>query len=208
MENDKVEAGTKQEPLSIDKLTEAEILTTETESTEEEPSFSWRREILSFGREFLIALVFSILITQFVFIIPLVPTGSMIPTINIDERILVDKLTQRFMPVKRGDIVVFPCPDTPEELYVKRVVGMPGDKVEIYSETVFINDEPLDEPYLVVETYGNYGPYYVPQGHIFVMGDNRNNSQDSRSWSDSFVTRDMILGKLYVEIYPNQRFLG
>ncbi|MCL2548156.1 MAG: signal peptidase I [Symbiobacteriaceae bacterium] len=173
------------------------------ENQEKSPGFSWRREILSFGREFIIALIISILVTQFVFIIPLVPTGSMIPTISVNERILVDKLTRRFSPIKRCDIVVFPCPDTPEELYVKRAIGMPGDKVEIYNDTVFINDIALEEPYLTVKTHGTFGPYYVPEGHIFVLGDNRNLSRDSRLWTTTpYVALTAVQGRGVAVMWP------
>ncbi|MCL2497581.1 MAG: signal peptidase I [Symbiobacteriaceae bacterium] len=161
------------------------------------------REALLFVREFIIALVISLLVTRFIFIIPLVPTGSMIPTINIDERILVDKFTRRFTPIKRGEIVVFPCPDTPEELYVKRVIGLPGETVEIKETKVFINGELLDEPYLAVDTLGRYGPYHVPEGHIFVMGDNRNYSKDSRAWvTTNYVNLNDISGRGIAVLWP------
>ena len=170
---------------------------------EPEEKRNWRREAVMFIREFAMALIISLLLTRYVFIIPLVPTGSMIPTINIDERILVDKITRFFSPLKHGDIVVFPCPDSPEELYVKRIVAMAGDTLEIYGGEVYLNGVPLDEPFIAAPTEGIYGPYLVPEGHIFVMGDNRNHSRDSRKWvTTNYVEVSAVQGRGVVVLWP------
>ena len=175
----------------------------DTEEQQNEEKRNWRSEVMVFLREFAIALALSLLLTRFVFIIPLVPTGSMIPTINIDERIFVDKITRHFSPVKHGDIVVFPSPDTPEELYVKRVIAMAGDVLEIYDGGVYLNGELLDEPFIADVTQGRYGPYHVPEGHIFVMGDNRNHSRDSRKWvTTNYVPLSAVQGRGVAVLWP------
>lgn len=162
-----------------------------------------KRELVSFGKEFLFALVVAMLITRFIFIIPTVPTGSMIPTIKIDERVLVDKISVHFQAIERGEIVVFPYPDNPDELFIKRVIGLPGETVEVYGEKVYINGQALDEPYLSVRTLGTDGPFEVPEGHIFVMGDNRNESNDSRRWrSTHYVALSDVQGRGIAVLWP------
>ena len=162
-------------------------------------------EIVSFGKEFVVALVVSIIITQFVFTIPLVPSGSMLPTIGINERILVEKLTKWYRAPQRGDIVVFPYPDDPSELYVKRVIGLPGERVEIYSGSVWINGVALEEPYLIEATYGVWDIYDVPEDSVFVMGDNRQSSNDSRRWkTTNYVKIKDIQGRGIAVLWPFQ----
>ena len=92
-----------------------------------------------------------------------------------------------FEDPKRGDIVVFEYPDDPSELFIKRIIGEPGDKVEIIDGKVYINDsrEPLKEDYLKEPMEGSFGPYTVPEDCYFMMGDNRNDSLDSRFWNDN-----------------------
>ena len=101
---------------------------------------------------------------------------------------------------KRGDVIVFKYPNSPEVAYVKRLIGMPGDKVEMKGRTIYINDQPLDEPYTRYyepeSLYAHFGPKQIPAGEYFAMGDNRDNSQDSRYWGN--VPRDYILGKALV----------
>ena len=162
-------------------------------------------EIVSFGKEFVVALVVSIIITQFVFTIPLVPSGSMLPTIGINERILVEKVSKWYRAPQRGDIVVFPYPDDPSELYVKRVIGLPGERVEIYSGNVWINGVALEEPYLVESTYGVWDTYDVPEDSIFALGDNRQSSNDGRRWrTTNYVKIKDIQGRGIAVLWPIQ----
>lgn len=117
-----------------------------------------------------------------------IPTGSMLSTIQINDRLLIDKLAYRFSEPQRGDIVVFNPPKTLQEqkfydAFIKRVIGLPGDTVEVKNNQVFINGTALEESYL---DPGNqpkyeYGPVVVPQGAYWVLGDNRNNSHDSHA---------------------------
>lgn len=162
-----------------------------------------RQEIWEWVKSLAIAVVIALLLKQYVLFLPKVPTGSMVPTIGLDERILVDKLTYRFAPIQRGEIVVFPQPDNTDELYVKRVIGLGGETVDIHDGQVFINGNPLDEPYLHVVTQGRFGPYQVPEGQLFLMGDNRNNSRDSRYWIKThYIRMQDVQGRARAIIWP------
>jgi signal peptidase I len=140
-----------------------------------------------------------------------IPTGSMESNLLIGDHLLVNKfvygLHSKFLKVllpykepKRGDVIVFKYPNSPEVAYVKRLIGTPGDKVEMKGRTVYINDQPLKESYTQYIDPGSvqdsFGPVYVPPTQYFAMGDNRDNSADGRVWG--FVPRDYILGKALV----------
>ena len=111
---------------------------------------------------------------------------------------------------ERGDIIIFKFPDDESEKYVKRVIGLPGEKIRITDGKVYINDsaEPLQEDYLKEEWIRATGPYEfeIPEGSYFVMGDNRNNSYDSRYWQHTFVTKDEIIGEALFIYYPFSHF--
>lgn len=162
-----------------------------------------------------------------------IPTGSMEPTLLVGDFLLVNKMVysrpvyplEKFMlprrEIRREDIVVFKFPQDLSRDFVKRVIALEGEKIEIRDKQVFINDEPLSEPYKVHndrnifnrENYyhyddlirDNFGPVIVPKGHLFVMGDNRDNSLDSRYWS--FLPAEYVKGKPWV-IYFSRRSLG
>jgi len=137
-----------------------------------------------------------------------IPTGSMESNLLIGDHLLVNKfvygihngLLGKLLPyrdLKRGDVIVFKYPLSPEVAYVKRLIGLPGERVEMVGRTVYINDEPLEEHYTqyidASSIHERYGPFIVPEGHYFAMGDNRDNSQDSRFWGS--VPRDHIIGR-------------
>jgi signal peptidase I len=140
-----------------------------------------------------------------------IPTGSMESNLLIGDHLLVNKFVYGmhsgflgkllpFKDLKRGDVVVFKYPNSPEVAYVKRLIGEPGDKVEMVGRTVYVNGKALQENYTQYidpgSIYEHYGPYYVPRDAYFMMGDNRDNSQDSRFWG--FVPRDHLLGKALI----------
>jgi signal peptidase I len=140
-----------------------------------------------------------------------IPTGSMESNLLIGDHLLVNKFIYglgsgfpaKILPhrePRRGDVIVFKYPNSPEVAYVKRLMGMPGDSIEMKGRTLYINGQALQESYTQyidpASVNQNYGPYDVPQGHYFAMGDNRDNSMDSRWWG--FVPRDYILGKALV----------
>lgn len=150
-----------------------------------------------------LAVVAARAINKYVIIKAEVPTGSMENTIEVDDCILGFQLAYLFNEPERGDIVIFPYPDNPEIIYVKRVIGLPGETVEIEDGTVYIDGEALDEPYLKEEMEGEYGPYEVPEDSYFMLGDNRNSSQDSRRWSNTYLSRDDIMAKVMLRYSPS-----
>jgi signal peptidase I len=124
---------------------------------------------------------------------------SMKPTLEPGEFLLVNKLAYKVGEMKRGDIVIFHF--SPQEDYIKRLIGLPGDKVEIQDDKVTVNGRELDEPYIASPPHYN-GSWEVPAGSIFVLGDNRNQSSDSHSWG--FVTLDKLIGKALAIYWPIQ----
>ncbi len=165
-----------------------------------------RKDILSLTVVVLSAFIAAMLLRFFLFEPMKVPTGSMTPTIKINEWFYVNKISFEFNPIKRKDIIVFWLPDNPSERYVKRVIGLEGEEILIKNCTVYINGEPLDEPYISEPMSEiEYGPYKVPKNHYFVLGDNRNDSLDSRFWNNKFVPKDQVIGKASLRIWPLNR---
>lgn len=165
----------------------------------------------SLGRELLEDVVLVIVVLAVVFILKnyvlinaVIPSGSMENTIMTGDRVFGNRLAYRFGEPERGDIVIFKYPDNEEELYIKRVIGLPGDKVEIRDGLVYLNDsaKPLEEPYLKETPVGDYGPYQVPEDGYFMLGDNRNWSKDSRFWENTYVIREEVLAKAVFRYYP------
>ena len=161
-----------------------------------------KSEVLSWVKTFAIAIAIAIAVNAFIIVNAKVPTGSMERTIMTNDRIVASRLSYKFSAPERGDIVVFRFPDDRHVLYVKRIIGLPGDTVEMTNGTVYINGVKLEEPYLKEEAYGSYGPYTVPEDKYFMMGDNRNLSWDSRFWENIFVPENDILGKGIFRYYP------
>ena len=128
---------------------------------------------------------------------------SMEPTLYGHQRLIIEKISYRFHNPQRGDIVVIRVPGF-DELLIKRIIGLPGETLKIKDGIVYIDGEPLDEPYINGPARGNYGPITVPQGYIFVMGDNRNNSNDSRSFGP--VAIDNIVGHAWMRYWPLPEF--
>ncbi|MEX0869269.1 MAG: signal peptidase I [Nitriliruptoraceae bacterium] len=185
----------------------------------------------SFVRELpvliVIALVLAFVLRTFVVQVFYIPSSSMEPTLQINDRMVVEKVTYRFRAPQRGEIVVFagdgfaPVSDDAGSLdrivrgvgqfigivplsardYVKRIIGLPGDEVHIVAGEVRVNDVAIDEPYVVYEDHDDFGPVVVPDGHLFVLGDNRPNSSDSRR-SLGFVERADVVGRAAIVIWP------
>lgn len=124
---------------------------------------------------------------------------SMLPSLRPGEFIVVNRLAYKFDDPARGDVIVFRFPRDPEQEFIKRVIGLPGDRVRISRGTVFINDIALAEDYINAPA-GYQGEWVVPEGGIFVMGDNRNNSSDSRDWGS--VPFEDIIGKAVFVYWP------
>ena len=125
--------------------------------------------------------------------------ASMEPTLVSGEYVIVDRISYRLGSPHRGDIIVFHFPRDPKEEYIKRVIGLPGDEVEVKNNAVYVNGQLLDETYLKVTT--NYtGTWRIPTGQLFVLGDNRNNSSDSHDWGT--VPMDYVVGKAILVYWP------
>ncbi|AEV69634.1 signal peptidase I [Acetivibrio clariflavus] len=168
-----------------------------------------KKEIISWIKYILSALIISFLLTKFVILNAYIPTGSMEDTIMPGDRVFASRIHYFFTEPKRGDIIVFKYPDDESINYVKRVIGLPGEKVEIRNGEVYINDVKLDEPYIKEEmSKEDLGPYQVPEDSYFVMGDNRNNSNDSRRWlTTNYVHKSKILGKVAFQYFPKFKWL-
>lgn len=150
----------------------------------------------------LLAIVISLALRIFVFEIVLVDGDSMLPTLNSNQRVVVEKVSRYFDLPRRGEIVITRYPSLPG-YYVKRLIGYPGDTVEIKDNTVILNGTPLQEPYIDPnQTYSDMAQTTVPDGFIFVMGDNRMKSLDSRSPSVGPVPVDDLLGEGLLVIWP------
>ena len=159
------------------------------------------KEIFDWIAVIVIAILASFVLHTFVIVNATVPTSSMEKTIMAGDRVIGSRLYYMRHDPQRGEIIMFDYPDDPRILYIKRVIGLPGEHVEITGGTVYINGEPLDEPYLDVVTEGEWGPYDVPEGHYFMMGDNRNDSADSRYWQHPYLSRDGIVGKAVLKYW-------
>jgi signal peptidase I len=125
---------------------------------------------------------------------------SMEPNLHNSQYLIVDKISYRLGEPQRGDVIVFEPPNKPGEDYVKRVIGMSGDLVEIKGGHVFVNNEPLNEPYVVHPGSYSMSPRRVGSDELFVLGDNRNSSSDSRSWG--MLSQDKVVGKAWISYWP------
>ena len=163
-----------------------------------------KKELISIVKTVIVAIVIAFVITNFIIVNAIVPTGSMKNTIMPNDRLIAFRLSYLFSEPQRGDIIVFKAPDDENTLYVKRLIGMPGETVNIVDGKVYINDntEPLPDEYIMENMLGSFGPYVVPKKSYFMMGDNRNDSQDSRYWENTFLPKKNILGKVVFKYYP------
>jgi signal peptidase I len=168
------------------------------------------------GKTILLSVVFAFGFRTYVAESCYIPTGSMLPTLQINDRLMVDKISYRFTDPARGDMVVFqpPAKLNLKDNFIKRVIGLPGDRVEVKNGKVYVNGNALTEKYVAEPpTYTwtqtessdpQFAPnQVVPEGRYLVLGDNRNNSADSHYWG--FVSKDRIVGKAIVRYWPIDR---
>jgi signal peptidase I len=171
-----------------------------------------QRKIKEEIKGILIAVFIALFIRAFFVQAYKIPSGSMEPTLLVGDHLLVlkcaygiriplvGKYLVEYSSPKRGDIIVFVYPRDPKKDFIKRVMALPGESVQIIGRTIYINGKPIRDPWGVWTENdllrGNFGPVTVPQGHYFVLGDNRDNSMDSRYWG--FVPKSNILGKALV----------
>lgn len=149
------------------------------------------------------AAVLAVFIMTFVARAFTVDGPSMLPTLEHGQRLLVDRITYRFQPPQRGDVVVFRYPFNPREHFIKRIIGVPGDEVRIVSGTVYLNGVPLQESYLNGRMLPrHFGPIIVEEDTYFVLGDNRNNSEDSRDRRVGLVPKKNLVGRALWRYWP------
>lgn len=154
-----------------------------------------------------IAIIAALIVNNFIIVNAEVPTGSMNNTIMEGDRLIGLRLSYVFSLPKRGDIIIFRYPDDETQNYVKRIIGIPHDTVEVKNGVVYVNNSAIDEPYLKEPMRGNFGPYILGEDQYFVMGDNRNDSKDSRYWINTYVNSDQIIAKAIFKYYKEIKFL-
>ena len=165
---------------------------------EKEEKKSFLKEALDFCLPIIIALIVAIVLKTFVFANAQVPTGSMLNTIQLGDRVIASRIEYKFNDPERFDIIIFRFPDAVDAgdnktFFVKRIIGLPGETVEIVNGVVYVTDkdgntQQLKDDFVTTETpTGNYGPFVVPEDSYFCLGDNRNHSEDSRFWNNKYV---------------------
>jgi signal peptidase I len=168
------------------------------EREEIQENTNWKRVILDIVETLVLAVVLFLAINA-VSARVRVDGFSMRPTLDDGEFVLVNKLSYYFGEINRGDIIVFHFPVNPEEELIKRVIGLPGDQVMVQNNQVFVNGQALNEPYIAQPPLYT-GEWTVMDGHYFVLGDNRNNSNDSKDWG--LLPSENVVGKAVLIYWP------
>lgn len=158
-----------------------------------------------------LALAISVLIRLLIAEPRYIPSDSMVPTLNIGDRLVIEKVSYRLKEPTNGDIIVFEPPDilqkqgySKDQAFIKRIIGLPGQTIDIKNGLVFIGDRPLEEDYIAeLPDYFWQGPVTIPEDQYFVMGDNRNNSNDSHIWG--FLPKENIIGRAVFRFWPFER---
>ncbi len=155
----------------------------------------------------LLAFILALVIRAYVVEARMIPSGSMLPTIEEGDRVLVNKIVYHFREPERGEIIVFEAPVNmggTDDDFIKRVIGLPGETVEIKNGKVYIDGEALEEDYIAEDPDYNFGPVKVPDDALFVMGDNRNSSYDSHLWNN-WLRLDKVKGEAFIRYWPLDR---
>ena len=156
-----------------------------------------------------VALIIAIFLKTCIFANIVIPTGSMLNTIQEGDRIIASRLAYINDEPQRYDIIIFRYPDDETQLFAKRIIALPGETIEVKNGIVYITDKNGNESTARTDFItnciptGNFGPYTVPLGSYFVMGDNRNDSWDSRYWDNKTVKKEKIIGKVKFRYFPN-----
>lgn len=169
------------------------------------PSGGLKAEIISWIQILVTAACIAFVLNTFIIANSKVPSGSMENTIMTNDRVIGFRFSYWFSDPKEGDIAIFRFPDDESIYYVKRVIGLPGDTIDITDGKVYKNgsETPLDEPYLKEEMFPEEDMHFeVPEDSYFMMGDNRNFSYDARYWDNTFVHRDKIIAKVQFRYWP------
>lgn len=176
---------------------------------EEKQKKSKLREAISFMTPIVVALIIAIFLKTCIFANIVIPTGSMLNTIQEGDRIIASRLAYINDEPQRYDIIIFKYPDDETQLFAKRIIALPGETIEVKNGIVYITDKNGNKSTARTDFItnciptGNFGPYTVPLGSYFVMGDNRNDSWDSRYWDNKTVKKGKIIGKVKFRYFPN-----
>lgn len=176
-----------------------------TNSPDEKKPIDWRAETISWIKIILTAAIIAFVLNNYIIANSRVPSGSMENTIMSHDRVIGSRLAYVRSEPKRGDIAIFHWPDDESIFFVKRVIGLPGDMIDIKDGKVYINNSetPLDEPYLKEPMLPEAPMHFeVPEDSYFMMGDNRNNSMDARRWNHTYVKKEKIIAKVLFRYYP------
>lgn len=183
-----------------------ETIKEDQERTSKPGAKSEKSVVRQYAEAIIIAVLLALVIRTFVVQAFKIPSGSMLQTLQVGDHILVNKFQFWFTEPQRGDIIVFKYPQDEGRDFIKRVVALPGEKLEVRDKQVYINDKPVAEPYAVhsdpvlLDNPGslrdNFGPVVVGPGQLFMMGDNRDYSMDSRFWG--FLDMKKIRGKAFI----------
>lgn len=144
--------------------------------------------------------IIAFIIITFIGQVTVVRGASMEPTLHDRERLIANKISYRFESPERNEIIIFKPPIGIKRNYIKRIIGISGDKIEIVDGKIYVNDQALEEPYVKYRSYEDMPPTIIPADSFFVLGDNRPNSSDSRYWG--FVPRKNVVGKAWVVFWP------
>lgn len=170
-----------------------------------EPETNWKREVWEWVKIIATAAVIALFLNSCIIANSRVPSASMETTIMTKDRVIGSRLTYKFSDPQRGDIAIFRFPDDESIYYVKRIIGLPRDTIDIVDGQVYLNGstEPLDEPYLHEPMIPEPPMHFeVPEDSYFMMGDNRNYSSDARRWENTYVKREKLIAKVLFRYYP------
>lgn len=197
------------EDKTVAKLTAEEVTAEKTTQRRAEPS-GWRKLVNENFRLVAIALIIAITVRLFIAEPRFIPSPSMVPTLAVGDRLLVEKVSYRLHIPDQGDIVVFEPPPqlqeygyTASQAFIKRVIGLPGQTVQVSQGKVYVDGQPLTEDYIREAPAYEMPPVAVPPGNLFVMGDNRNDSNDSHVWG--FLPAQNVIGRAALRFWPLDR---
>lgn len=186
-------------------------MSTEIKLDPQAPIKPWWQQHSETIRIFIVALAIALFLRAFIVEPRFIPSGSMEPTLQVGDRILVDKISMQWQEPQRGDILIFYPPKSPAiedntKAYIKRLIGIEGDQIGVRGGKVYRNGEALDEPYIAEAPKYMMRTVTVPKGHYWMMGDNRNHSNDSHIWG--FLPKENVIGKATIRFFPFGDRLG
>lgn len=170
-----------------------------------EPQTNWKKEVWEWVKIIVTAALIALFLNSCIIANSRVPSASMETTIMTKDRVIGSRLTYKFSDPERGDIAIFRFPDDESIYYVKRIIGLPGETVDIVDGHVYLNgsETPLDEPYIREPMVPEPPMHFeVPEGCYFMMGDNRNYSADARRWEHTYVKREKLIAKVLFRYFP------